>query len=56
LPERIALNRHLERCKLASNTVTAYTHRRRTYVAWSAEHGSEHPDAFTDLVVAEASV
>ncbi|GAA4607752.1 tyrosine-type recombinase/integrase [Actinoallomurus liliacearum] len=51
-----ALDRHLDRCKLAANTVKAYKRQTRAFVAWLAERAVEHPDAFADVVGAEAAV
>lgn len=51
-----ALDRHLARCKLAVNTVTAYHRQCRAYLGWLDQHGADHPDAFADLVGAEAAV
>lgn len=51
-----ALERHLDRCALAAATVRAYRRQARAYLDWLAEHPGEHPDAFADLVGAEAAV
>ena len=51
-----AFDRHLGRCALAAATVTAYRRQARAYLAWLAEHADGHPDAFADLVGAEAAV
>ena len=51
-----ALTRFLNRCGLAANTVRAYRRQAATYVAWLAAHAADHPDAFTDIVGAEAAV
>ena len=51
-----AIERYLGRCKLAPNTVTAYRRQCAAYVAWLAEQAADHPDAFTDVVGAEAAV
>jgi hypothetical protein len=51
-----ALDRYLGRCNLASNTVKAYRRQCLTYLAWLDQHGADHPDAFTDIVGAEAAV
>lgn len=51
-----AAERYLDRCKLAGETKTAYRRQNRAYVAWLAEHAGEHPDAFADVVGAEAAV
>lgn len=51
-----AVHRHLDRCKLAANTVKAYRRQTRAFVAWLAERAGEHPDAFADVVGAEAAV
>ncbi|WP_436764329.1 tyrosine-type recombinase/integrase [Streptosporangium sp. V21-05] len=50
------MHRHLDRCKLAANTIKAYKRQGAAYVAWLAEHAAAHPDAFADLVGAEAAV
>jgi site-specific recombinase XerD len=49
-----ALDRHLGRCKLADNTVTAYRRQAAAYVDWLA--GRAHPDAFADDIGAEGAV
>lgn len=49
-------DRYLERCKLAANTVKAYRRQARAYLSWLAERVGEHPDAFADVVGAEAAV
>lgn len=51
-----AVERYLDRCKLAANTVKAYRRQCSAYVAWLREHAGDHPDAFTDIVGAEAAV
>ncbi len=51
-----AIERYLGRCKLAPNTVTAYRRQCAAYVTWLGEHAADHPDAFTDVVGAEAAV
>lgn len=51
-----AVGRHLDRCKLSANTVKAYKRQSASYVAWLGEHADAHPDAFADLVGAEAAV
>jgi site-specific recombinase XerD len=51
-----AIERYLGRCKLAPNTVTAYRRQCATYAGWLAEHAADHPDAFADVVGAEAAV
>jgi site-specific recombinase XerD len=51
-----ALTRYLDRCGLAANTVRAYRRQAAAYVAWLAAHAADHPDAFTDVVGAEAAV
>lgn len=51
-----ALDRYLGRCKLAANTVTVYHRQCVAYLAWLDQHRPDHPDAFTDLVGAEAAV
>jgi integrase/recombinase XerC len=51
-----AVNRHLDWCKLAANTVKAYKRQARAYLAWLTEDAADHPDAFADLVGAEAAV
>jgi len=50
------VHRYLGRCKLAVNTVKAYRRQTTTYTTWLAAHAAEHPDAFADLVGAEAAV
>ena len=51
-----AAERYLDRCKLAAKTKKAYRRQCRAYVAWLAEHPADHPDAFVDVVGAEAAV
>jgi site-specific recombinase XerD len=51
-----AFDRHLERVALAANTVTAYRRQVDAYAAWLHAHAGEHPDAFVDLIGAEAAV
>jgi hypothetical protein len=51
-----AAYRHLDRCKLATNTVKAYKRQTRAFVTWLAERTADHPDAFADVVGAEAAV
>ncbi|WP_131786702.1 tyrosine-type recombinase/integrase [Protofrankia symbiont of Coriaria ruscifolia] len=51
-----ATGRYLDRCKLAANTVTAYRRQCAAYTAWLAAHTDAHPDAFADVVGAEAAV
>jgi integrase/recombinase XerC len=51
-----AAHRHLDRCKLAANTVKAYKRQTTAYVTWLGEHTADHPDAFADLVGGEAAV
>lgn len=48
--------RYLDRCKLAANTVKAYRRQCAAYVAWLRKHAQDHPDAFADVVGAEAAV
>lgn len=50
------VHQYLGRCKLAVNTVKAYRRQATTYTTWLAAHAAEHPDAFADLVGAEAAV
>ncbi|MGI8313162.1 tyrosine-type recombinase/integrase [Saccharopolyspora hattusasensis] len=50
------VGRYLDRCKLAANTVKAYRRQCAAYVAWLTRNAAKHPDAFTDLVGAEAAV
>lgn len=50
------LGRYLDRCKLSANTVKAYRRQAAAYVGWLADHAGEHPDAFVDVVGAEAAV
>jgi hypothetical protein len=47
---------YLDRCPLAVNTVQAYRWQCGAYAAWLAAHGEGHPDAFTDVIGAEAAV
>ena len=49
-------HRYLDRCKLAANTVKTYKRQSCAFVAWLAEHAAGHPDAFADVVGAEAAV
>lgn len=42
------VHHYLDRCKLATNSVTAYRRQTRTYVAWLTDHADQHPDAFAD--------
>jgi site-specific recombinase XerD len=51
-----AAHRHLDRCKLAANTVKAYKRQTRAFTAWLTERAADHPDAFGDVVGAEAAV
>jgi integrase len=51
-----AVSRYLDRCKLAANTVKAYRRQAAAYVTWLNQHTSDHPDAFADVVGAEAAV
>ncbi|MFD1939581.1 MULTISPECIES: tyrosine-type recombinase/integrase [Nonomuraea] len=51
-----AIERYLDRCKLSPHTVKAYRRQCAAYVAWLAEHAAAHPDAFDDVVGAEAAV
>ena len=51
-----AVHRHLGRCKLSANTVKAYRRQTSAYVTWLTERAAAHPDAFADLVGAEAAV
>ncbi|MEV0732365.1 tyrosine-type recombinase/integrase [Polymorphospora sp. NPDC050346] len=51
-----AVGRYLDRCKLAPNTVRAYHRQTSAYVAWLNAHTAQHPDAFVDVVGAEAAV
>jgi hypothetical protein len=50
------LHLHLDRCKLAANTVKAYKRQTTAYVTWLTEHATDHPDAFVDIVGAEPAV
>ncbi|HEX4811552.1 MAG TPA: tyrosine-type recombinase/integrase [Nonomuraea sp.] len=50
------VRRHLDRCKLAANTVKAYKRQTHAYLAWLTECAADHPDAFADIVGAEAAV
>ena len=47
---------HLIRCKLSANTVTAYRRQATAYVDWLGQDGTDHSDAFTDTIGAEAAV
>ncbi|MEH1124773.1 tyrosine-type recombinase/integrase [Micromonospora sp. CPCC 206061] len=51
-----AVERYLDRCKLAANTVKAYRRQCTAYVTWLGRHTDAHPDAFADVVGAEAAV
>lgn len=51
-----AIGRHLDRCALSPHTVRAYKRQCATYVDWLSSHSAEHPDAFQDVVGAEAEV
>jgi len=51
-----AFTRYLDRCGLAANTVRAYRRQAAAYVTWLAEHAADHPDAFADVIGAEAAV
>lgn len=51
-----AVNRYLDRCKLAAHTVKAYRRQAGAYVTWLAAHTADHADAFADVVGAEAAV
>lgn len=53
---RAALERHLDRCALATRTVTAYRRQADAYVSWLGEHAGDHADAFVDVVGAEGAV
>jgi integrase len=53
---RAATDRYLSRCKLAAKTVTAYKRQNAAYAARLGTHPDAHPDAFTDVVGAEAAV
>jgi integrase len=53
---RAGAHRYLDRCKLAANTVRAYKRQTAAYTAWVVEHADAHPDAFADVVGAEAAV
>jgi len=48
--------RRIERVALAANTATAYRRQVGGYLAWLHAHAGEHPDAFADLIGAEAAV
>lgn len=52
----VAFDWHLYRVALAANTAVAYRRQVGAYVAWLHAHLGEHPDAFTDLIGAEAAV
>jgi integrase len=51
-----AVHRYLDRCKLAANTVMAYKRQTRAFAAWLTGRAAEHPDAFADVIGAEAAV
>jgi integrase len=51
-----AMHRYLDRCKLATNTVKAYKRQTRAFAGWLTDHTVDHPDAFADVVGAEAAV
>ena len=51
-----AVGVYLGRCKLAANTVKAYRRQAAAYTAWLAGDPEAHPDAFADVVGAEAAV
>ncbi|MEV6341253.1 tyrosine-type recombinase/integrase [Nocardia vinacea] len=51
------VHRYLDRCKLAANSVKAYRRQTSAYVAWLKVGAAvQHPDAFADVVGAEAAV
>jgi integrase len=50
------VSRYLDRCKLAANTVKAYRRQCAAYVTWLGKNTANHPDAFADVVGAEAAV
>ncbi|RSN46558.1 tyrosine-type recombinase/integrase [Actinomadura sp. WAC 06369] len=51
------VERHLDRCALAANTVKAYRRQCAAFVGWLAERGAAaHPDAFGDVIGAAAAV
>lgn len=51
-----AVTVYLDRCKLSPHTVKAYKRQAGAYVTWLSGHAGEHPDAFVDVVGAEAAV
>jgi integrase/recombinase XerC len=51
-----AAGQHLDRRRLAPNTVKAYKRQTRAFTGWLADNVGEHPDAFADVVGAEAAV
>jgi integrase len=54
-----AAGRYLDRCKLAAATVKAYRRQCAAYLAWLDEldpSDDAHPDAFADVIGAEAAV
>jgi site-specific recombinase XerD len=51
-----AVTRHLARGKLAATTVAAYRRQASAYVAWLAARPGVHPNAFADVIGAEAAV
>lgn len=51
-----AISHYLDRCKLAANTVKAYRRQATAYLTWLAANTADHPDAFADIIGAEAAV
>lgn len=47
---------HVDRCSLSDHSKRAYKRWGRTYVPWCAAHVGLHPDAFLDVVGAEAAM
>lgn len=53
---RASTGAYLERCSLSAHTVAAYRRQAAAYARWIARHAEDHPDAFADVVGAEAAV
>ncbi|MFF0526594.1 tyrosine-type recombinase/integrase [Actinomadura nitritigenes] len=50
------VERHLDRAALSPHTVRAYRRNCRAFTAWLIKHSLDHPDAFADVVGADAAV
>ncbi|MFI6508037.1 hypothetical protein ACIBCT_10570 [Streptosporangium sp. NPDC050855] len=50
-----ALATYLDRCALATNTVTPYRRQALAYREWLLAWAAEHADAFVDLVGADST-